>query len=174
VTIGNTAFQLRSVVSSEPDKLSVNVGLGPRFLTSEAALRATGLLLPGSLVRWNYRVKLPDNAADDRAAAAFIADARAASPEAGWQPYVLPGKRATQYRFTTKEGRWAIEARADGSASMLRRTVDMPAETLAEMGWSWWVDAPLAQADLADIDRTDAPASIVLAFDGDKSRLPAR
>ncbi|MBL8327554.1 MAG: DUF3047 domain-containing protein [Rubrivivax sp.] len=103
------------------------------------------------------------------------ADASAeASPEAGWQPYVLPGKRATQYRFTTKEGRWAIEARADGSASMLRRTVDMPAETLAEMGWSWWVDAPLAQADLADIDRTDAPASIVLAFDGDKSRLPAR
>jgi len=85
VNVGNATFQLRSVVSSEPDKLAVNVGLGPRFLVSEAGLRTTGLLLPGSLVRWIYRVKLPDVAADDRSAAAFIADARAASPEAGWE-----------------------------------------------------------------------------------------
>jgi putative ABC transport system permease protein len=70
VTIGNSTFQLRSVVSAEPDKLAGNVGLGPRFLVSEAGLRATGLLLPGSLVRWIYRVKLPDNAADDRSATA--------------------------------------------------------------------------------------------------------
>ena len=68
VTVGSATFQLRSVVGTEPDKLAGNVGLGPRFLVSEAALRATGLLQPGSLVRWIYRVKLPDNAADDRAA----------------------------------------------------------------------------------------------------------
>src|SRR5205085_2072432 len=85
VTIGNANFQLRSVVNAEPDKLAGNVGLGPRFLASEAGLRATGLLQPGSLVRWIYRVKLPDNASDDRSAAAFIADARAASPQAGWE-----------------------------------------------------------------------------------------
>jgi putative ABC transport system permease protein len=85
VNIGNASFQLRSVVSSEPDKLAVNVGLGPRFLTSEAGLRATGLLQPGSLVRWVYRVKLPDVAGDDRSIEALIADARAASPEAGWE-----------------------------------------------------------------------------------------
>src|SRR5207248_6685483 len=85
VTIGNATFQIRSVVNAEPDKLAGNVGLGPRFLVSEASLRATGLLQPGSLVRWIYRVKLPDNAADDRSAATFIADARTASPEAGWE-----------------------------------------------------------------------------------------
>src|SRR6478752_2717500 len=76
VTIGNAAFQIRSVVEAEPDKLAGNVGLGPRFLISEASLRATGLLQPGSLVRWNYRLKLPDNAADDRAAAQLIESAR--------------------------------------------------------------------------------------------------
>src|SRR5690242_5891202 len=85
VNIGNATFQLRSVVDAEPDKLAVSVGLGPRFLTSVAGLRATGLLQPGSLVRWIYRVKLPDVAADDRSAAHLIADARAASPEAGWE-----------------------------------------------------------------------------------------
>ena len=57
----------------------------PRFLISEAALRATGLLQPGSLVRWNYRLKLPENAADDRAMAALIDDSRKAAPEAGWE-----------------------------------------------------------------------------------------
>ena len=74
-------FQIRSVVDAEPDKLAGGVGLGPRFLVSEAALRATGLLQPGSLVRWIYRVKLPDNAADDRAATAL--DRRCAKRAAG-------------------------------------------------------------------------------------------
>ena len=47
------------MISAEPDKLAGGVGLGPRFLISEAGLRATELLQPGSLVRWIYRVKLP-------------------------------------------------------------------------------------------------------------------
>src|SRR6185369_13379932 len=85
VNVGNASFQLRSVVDGEPHKRAGNVGLGPRFLTSQAGLRATGLLQPGSLVRWIYRVKLPDNAADDRSAAIFIADARTTLPEAGWE-----------------------------------------------------------------------------------------
>ncbi len=85
VTIGSATFQIRSVVGAEPDKLAGGLGFGPRFLVSEAALRATGLLQPGSLVRWIYRVKLPDNAADDRAATALADDARAALSEAGWE-----------------------------------------------------------------------------------------
>ena len=96
------------------------------------------------------------------------------SGDAGWQPFVLPGKRATQYRFTTKQGRWAIEAVADTSASMLRRPLDVPPESLADIRWAWWVDEPLPDADLGHVERTDAPARVVLAFDGDKSRLPLR
>lgn len=91
-----------------------------------------------------------------------------------WEPFLLPGKPATRYRVTTKDGRWAIEASADHSASMLRRVVDVAPDQLQGIAWSWWVDAPLALADLGDIDRTDAPAQLVLAFDGDKSRLPMR
>jgi hypothetical protein len=94
--------------------------------------------------------------------------------ESGWRPFVLPGKRATQYRFTSKDGRWAIEARADASASMLRRAVDVPPGALADVSWAWWVDQPLADADLAHVERTDSPAQLVLAFDGDRSRLTAR
>ncbi|RZN24304.1 ABC transporter permease [Bradyrhizobium sp. Leo121] len=85
VSIGGATFQIRSVVEAEPDKLVGGVGLGPRFLVSEAGLRATGLLQPGSLVRWIYRVKLPGNANDDRATTTFIDGARNALPEAGWE-----------------------------------------------------------------------------------------
>lgn len=85
ISIGNAAFRIRSVVVAEPDKLAGNVGLGPRVLVSEASLRATGLLQPGSLVRWIYRLKLPDNASDERAATQLIDSVRSALPEAGWE-----------------------------------------------------------------------------------------
>ncbi|MCA6108758.1 ABC transporter permease [Bradyrhizobium cenepequi] len=85
VAIGGATFQIRSMIEAEPDKLVGGVGLGPRFLVNEAGLRATGLLQPGSLVRWIYRVKLPANANDDRATATFIDSARDALPEAGWE-----------------------------------------------------------------------------------------
>ncbi|HJW79023.1 MAG TPA: FtsX-like permease family protein, partial [Beijerinckiaceae bacterium] len=69
---------------SEPDKIASGVGFGPRFLVSQAGLRATGLLQPGSLVRWTYRLERPAASSDadlERVAAA----ANKAFPEAGWE-----------------------------------------------------------------------------------------
>ena len=54
LTIGATAIELRATLVSEPDKLAGGIGFGPRLLISQEALRATGLLQPGSLVRWLY------------------------------------------------------------------------------------------------------------------------
>ena len=67
VTIGDVTFELRATLQSEPDKLAGGLGFGPRLLVSQEALRATGLLQPGSLVRWHYRVRLPDNDASEAA-----------------------------------------------------------------------------------------------------------
>jgi hypothetical protein len=120
---------------------------------------------------------LPDTAALARTGPPVPAAAPTPAASVGpavWQNYVLPGKQATEYRVTTKDGRWAVEARASRSASMYRRPVDVPARELAALSWSWWIDAPLVEAELGHVERTDAPASIVLAFDGDKSRLPMR
>jgi putative ABC transport system permease protein len=85
VNVGEARFQIRSAEQSEPDKLGIGIGFGPRFLMSQAGLRATGLIQPGSLVRWNYRLKLPDNASDDRAVQAVMDDAKTALPQAGWE-----------------------------------------------------------------------------------------
>ena len=85
--LGEARFVLRAVLISEPDRLAVGVGLGPRVLISQAALNATGLVQPGSLVRWTTRVVMdgPGGAPDEAAVKALIQKANAAFPEAGWE-----------------------------------------------------------------------------------------
>ncbi len=82
--MGQATFAVRAVLKSEPDRLAVGVGLGPRVLISQAALDATRLIQPGSLVRWTTRVVM-GGAPDDAAVQAFIAEAKKAFPEAGWE-----------------------------------------------------------------------------------------
>ena len=84
LTIGKATVEIRATLVREPDKLAGGIGFGPRLLVSQDALRATGLLQPGSLVRWHYRVRLPVNDASDAAAKAVMAQARTQLPEAGW------------------------------------------------------------------------------------------
>jgi putative ABC transport system permease protein len=138
VTIGNAPYQIRSVVEAEPDKLAGNVGLGPRFLVSEKSLRATGLLQPGSLVRWIYRVKLPDNAADDRAANKLIDDARATHPQAGWEVRsrgnASPQLERTISRFTqflTLVGLAALLVGGVGVANAVKSHIDRRRDVIA-------------------------------------------
>lgn len=96
-------------------------------------------------------------------------------PEAApWHAVPIPGKRMTAYVADTKDGRRAIRAEAEASASLWRRKVDLPAERLTDVHWSWWVDEASPGADLTDADHSDAPARVVFAFDGDRSRLPQR
>ncbi len=85
VTIGNVTLELRAALTGEPDKISGMLSLGPRVLISQAALDASGLIQPGSLVRWQYRLRLPDRDAGDRAVAAVERQAQAAFPDAGWE-----------------------------------------------------------------------------------------
>jgi putative ABC transport system permease protein len=138
VTVGSATFAIRSVVSAEPDRLAGGVGFGPRFLISEAALRATQLLQPGSLVRWIYRVRLPDNAADDRAATTLIDDTKAALPQAGWEvrsrSNASPQLERTISRFTqflTLVGLAALLVGGVGVANAVKSHIDRRRDVIA-------------------------------------------
>jgi putative ABC transport system permease protein len=138
VSIGAAAFQIRSVVDAEPDKLAGGLGLGPRFLVSEQALRTTGLLQPGSLVRWIYRVKLPNSAANDRAVTALTDAARAALPEAGWEvrsrANASPQLERTISRFTqflTLVGLAALLVGGVGVANAVKSHIDRRRDVIA-------------------------------------------
>ncbi len=84
IGLAGHAVAIRGTIVSEPDKIAGGIGFGPRLMVSEPTLRATGLVQPGSLNRWSYRLILPPGTpdADLDAAQARI---RAATPEAGWE-----------------------------------------------------------------------------------------
>jgi putative ABC transport system permease protein len=138
VTIGDASFQIRSAVTAEPDKLSGGIGFGPRFLISDLGLRATGLLQPCSLVRFSYRVKLPDDAADDGALLALIDDARQAAPQAGWEvrsrANASPQLERTISRFTqflTLVGLAALLVGGVGVANAVKSHIDRRLDVIA-------------------------------------------
>jgi putative ABC transport system permease protein len=81
VKIGETIVQIRATIVREPDAATGGLIFGPRVLISAQALAETGLIRPGALVNYHYRLRLPPGAD----AAAWGNSARAAFPEAGWQ-----------------------------------------------------------------------------------------
>lgn len=90
--IGDAKFVWRGKLKSEPDRLAGGMGLGPRVMMSIPALRASGLIQPGSLVRWTYRVVLPpkktptgDTAAGTADVDAFVKSVEQAFPDGGWR-----------------------------------------------------------------------------------------
>jgi putative ABC transport system permease protein len=138
ITVGQSIFQIRSIVNAEPDKLAGGLGFGPRFLVSEAALRATQLLQPGSLVRWTYRVKLPDQASDSHATTRFIDETRGALPHAGWEirsrDNASPQLERTINRFTqflTLVGLAALLVGGVGVANAVKSHIDRRRDIIA-------------------------------------------
>lgn len=64
VRIGDADFEIRGTIAREPDRLGDGglVGLGPKVVVSAAAMASTGLIRPGSLVRYFYKIRLQPGA----------------------------------------------------------------------------------------------------------------
>lgn len=131
VTIGSARIQLRASLVSEPDKIAAGVGFGPRLILSQEALRASGLLQPGSLVRWTARIVLPDGASSDAALDALLSAAGREQPQAGWEirsrGNAAPNFQRNIERFTqflTLVGLTALLVGGVGVANAVRRFVE--------------------------------------------------
>ena len=81
--IGDARFEVRAAITHEPDRIGGSglFSLGPRVLVSAAALSETALVQPGSLIHYNYRVRLPA----DVPSREFIETLNTDFPEAGWR-----------------------------------------------------------------------------------------
>lgn len=91
-----------------------------------------------------------------------------------WHEVRLPGKAETRYRWEDKDGRRALFADADRSASMWRRKLDLVPERIGEVAFSWRVDRLIDGASVSVAEREDAPARVLFGFGGDTSKLPQR
>jgi len=140
ITVGQAPIELRAVLVSEPDKIANGIGFGPRLLISQEALRATGLLQPGSLVRWTYRLILPPPANTDADLERIAAEATQALPEAGWEirsrinadpRFARNIERFTQ--FLTLVGLTALLVGGVGVANAVRGFVDRKRASIATL-----------------------------------------
>jgi putative ABC transport system permease protein len=140
VTVGTATIELRAVLATEPDKLAGGIGFGPRLMISEAALRATGLVQPGSLVRWHYRLRIPGSDANDRAANAIVTASERQFPDAGWETRTRANaspalgrniERFTQY--LTLVGLTALLVGGVGVANAVKHYLDRRREVIATL-----------------------------------------
>ena len=102
IVIGSARFEIVGAIENEPDRLSTGVTFGPRVMLTLSALDATGLVQPGSLVNWHYRLRLPGTPSN--AQVAEIGEAALESfPDAGWdldtREDATPGLRRNIQRF---------------------------------------------------------------------------
>ena len=137
--VGNAALDIRASLTAEPDKLAGGIGFGPRLMMSEAALRATGLLQPGSLVRWHYRVRLPAGAGEAAIKSAMDEAARRL-PDAGWdirtRTNATPQLERNVERFTqylTLVGLTALLVGGVGVANSAKHYLDRKRDVIATL-----------------------------------------
>ena len=79
--IGQSVYQLRAVLTEEPDKISRGFAFGPTVLIARDSLAGTGLVQPGSLVSNYYRLRVPSGGDIET----LNQDLTVAFPDAGWR-----------------------------------------------------------------------------------------
>jgi putative ABC transport system permease protein len=142
--VGEARFVLRAEIVTEPDKLAGGVGFGPRLLVSQQALKATGLIQPGTLIRWNNRLTLPQGQDGDAALDAVVEGVKTSFPNAAFEidtrRNASPAFQSNLERFTqflTLVGFTALVVGGVGVANATRAFVDrkrVPFATLKSLG----------------------------------------
>lgn len=137
VNVGNTRFQLRAVLDSEPDAASEGFGFAPRLLVSLEGLNSAGLIQPGSLYSVAYKIRSAELGGAHRLAG--IRDqASAAFPAAGWSirtsDNAAPALSANIERFSqflTLVGLTALIVGGVGIANAVRAHLDAKRAVIA-------------------------------------------
>lgn len=79
--LGETTFELRDVITDEPDLASSTFQLGPRLIVASEGLEDSALVQPGSMIRYATRLKMPEGAD----VGAFLQELDESFPLAAWR-----------------------------------------------------------------------------------------
>lgn len=82
VSVGEAEFVITGVLREEPDRAAGGIQLAPRLLIGLDALGETGLVVPGSLITFRYRLALPADGNSSLAIKAFTEKLEKAWPSA--------------------------------------------------------------------------------------------
>jgi hypothetical protein len=89
----------------------------------------------------------------------------AGAPPAPWSMVPLKGEKPTAYRVASVAGRMALEARVDDSMSLMARPISVDLAEKPVLCWRWYVDGPVAKADMNRKSGDDYAARVYIAFD---------
>ena len=93
----------------------------------------------------------------------------------GWNFYrIAPFKKNTVYRLENYQGKTVLSANSKTSASGLAVKLRPRQAANLLLQWDWKAINPIVKADNADGYADDAPLRILVAFDGNKSKLPLK
>src|SRR6478736_4821317 len=80
--VGDAIVELRAVIAREPDRgVNAFASLGPRLMIPLGAIADSGLAQQGSLLTWEYRLRLPAGSSDVET----MERIKAEFPQAGWR-----------------------------------------------------------------------------------------
>ncbi|MEQ9332903.1 FtsX-like permease family protein [Thalassobaculum sp.] len=136
LVVGDATLVLRGILTGEPDRIVTFASFGPRLMVAAAALPATGLVQPGSLIRYHYRVALPPGTD----AHAWLDDLGDRFPDAGWRTRALDSAAPGFDRFVdrttlflTLVGLTSLLVGGVGVAMAVKAYLDGKTETIATL-----------------------------------------
>ena len=134
IRLGTRQFRIAGVIEREPDRGTSIFTLGPRLMVPLGDLQKTGLIQPGSLLYFHYRVKLAPGASIND----FVSRLKTAFPKQGWRVRALaqaaPGLRRFLDQmafFLTLVGLTALLVGGLGIANGVRAYLDGRIATIA-------------------------------------------
>ncbi|MEP5262717.1 MAG: FtsX-like permease family protein, partial [Nitratireductor sp.] len=138
IRIGDETFELRATIAHEPDRVSDGFALGPRAMMTRDALPGTGLVQPGSLVEYYYRIRFPGDARSTSDVASWTEALNERFPDAGWRVTdrsdSAPGVRRFVERvalFLSLVGLTALVVGGVGVANAVKSYLDSKREVIA-------------------------------------------
>jgi hypothetical protein len=93
--------------------------------------------------------------------------------QAPWLPIVIRFKTPSQYTRAEIEGVPCILGEANASWSLYGAVIPAQYANTSKLSWRWYVPTLVPGADNQTRDRDDAPARVVVAFKGDRSKIDA-
>jgi hypothetical protein len=96
-------------------------------------------------------------------------------PPAEWKHLPLASfKNNTDYSMVVEDGVVVLRAMAHSSASFLATPVDFEPHDFPMLSWRWKVTQGIPAASTAEQSKEDAPVRVMVAFEGDVSKLPVK
>ncbi|NKB56247.1 MAG: FtsX-like permease family protein [Alphaproteobacteria bacterium] len=136
IRIGDIMIRVAAVIEREPDRATGAFTIGQRVLIGFDALADTGLVQPGSLIRYHYRIGIPDRGAVVEWRNAL----ETAFPKAGWRirdtRNAAPGIRRVVDRiavFMTVVGLTALLVGGVGVGNAVRAFLQSRISTIATL-----------------------------------------